>query len=691
MNKIYKVVWSKVKNCYVVVSEIAKNVISGSVKSAKVGCVPVTKGFALGALMVFAVTGNVLAAELSWNGHDYSEKGQDVKLAQNITVTNWDSMFQTTVPGVYNSLYGEDCTVTLTGGSAITYAFEQTAGIMRVENVDEIVFAGDFTDGIYTTTGAYVAFNTIGDIKQEKGTFTSGNFINNKGSVVEINAENIDVNGGIYTTHYNYSPESDGVTNITAGSLNIDGNISADGNGSRVNVVANKYANITGDVFAYNGGGVSIDLTGVNSSFTGSSNIDENDEIGGVVLDLSQNATWYVTADSRVDSIVGDDFNIISADEERVKLTIECGKHNLGVNDNYNHTNINLNNVDLHLIAQYENGLEGDMIAVSDSDVMVEVGKDGINVGADDNVSLSATNITFNTGNDYTEVEKGGAVHVYGSGGNNGVASIKASESINLTSSQRFVINNRSKNEGLVEVFGKNVTLTSNNRTAVKAGGAVGDKGCNGIVNIGDENTKVITVNGKAQKDKVGNEQKASVVYAQGDGIINLSATDAITITDTRKNGGYAVSTYEGGIVNIKDAANVLVNGKVQSNSTGSINFEDCGSVTVYVVEQSSDAVAVGAWNDSNISIDAESLHVIAQNNSDTDPAGSIQAHNGSNVIVDVESANVTGVVYAGNHDEYQGNDKAKVDISAVKDVVISGTNIVPVIQADWCCVGRVF
>ena len=35
MNKIYKVVWSKVKNCYIVVSELAKNVISGSVKSAK--------------------------------------------------------------------------------------------------------------------------------------------------------------------------------------------------------------------------------------------------------------------------------------------------------------------------------------------------------------------------------------------------------------------------------------------------------------------------------------------------------------------------------------------------------------------------------------------------------------------------------------------------------------------------------
>ncbi|MBQ7883704.1 MAG: YadA-like family protein [Phascolarctobacterium sp.] len=61
MNKIYKVVWSKVKNCYVVVSELAKNVITGSVKSAKVGTAPMVKGMAMGVLMAFMITGNVSA------------------------------------------------------------------------------------------------------------------------------------------------------------------------------------------------------------------------------------------------------------------------------------------------------------------------------------------------------------------------------------------------------------------------------------------------------------------------------------------------------------------------------------------------------------------------------------------------------------------------------------------------------
>ena len=65
MNKIYKVVWSKVKNCYVVVSELAKNVITGSVKSAKVGAAPMVKGMAMGVLAAFMVTGQAHADWLS--------------------------------------------------------------------------------------------------------------------------------------------------------------------------------------------------------------------------------------------------------------------------------------------------------------------------------------------------------------------------------------------------------------------------------------------------------------------------------------------------------------------------------------------------------------------------------------------------------------------------------------------------
>ena len=70
MNKIFKVVWSKVKRCYVVVSEVAKNVINGSVKSVKISGTPMTRGLALGAMMAFVITGNAWAGEYEfpWAG-----------------------------------------------------------------------------------------------------------------------------------------------------------------------------------------------------------------------------------------------------------------------------------------------------------------------------------------------------------------------------------------------------------------------------------------------------------------------------------------------------------------------------------------------------------------------------------------------------------------------------------------------
>ena len=72
MNKIYKVVWSKVRNCYVVVSEVSKNIITGGVKSAKVGNSPVSRGLALGAAMAFVITGSA-GASIKQDGGVYND------------------------------------------------------------------------------------------------------------------------------------------------------------------------------------------------------------------------------------------------------------------------------------------------------------------------------------------------------------------------------------------------------------------------------------------------------------------------------------------------------------------------------------------------------------------------------------------------------------------------------------------
>ena len=61
MNKIHKVVWSKVKSCYVVVSEIAQNIVCRSVKTLNVDATIILKGLMVGSLMTFVTTGSVLA------------------------------------------------------------------------------------------------------------------------------------------------------------------------------------------------------------------------------------------------------------------------------------------------------------------------------------------------------------------------------------------------------------------------------------------------------------------------------------------------------------------------------------------------------------------------------------------------------------------------------------------------------
>ena len=224
MNKIYKVVWSNVRNCYVVVSEIAKNVIRGSVKSAKVGAAPVVKGMALGALMIFVITGN------AWAG------SSDVIEAKN----------------------GTEVVVN-----------DNTVNVSKVYAGNDQSYTGD--------NKAVVDMTSVNDIT------ISGN-----GNVIQAD------NGGI----------------IVVGS-------------------ADSKTTVTGDIYTSNGGAVGMVLGSSDSTFTGSI---KSDGTGGAVLDLKDGATWYVTADSTIGSIDGNEFNIIAADAEKdIKVDLECDKHDLDI------------------------------------------------------------------------------------------------------------------------------------------------------------------------------------------------------------------------------------------------------------------------------------------------------------------------------------------------------------------------
>ena len=69
MNKIYKVIWSKTSNCYVAVSELARNHGKGNVRSEKRGMVKGASVLALSIALSLGVTGSVWAEDLTVNGN----------------------------------------------------------------------------------------------------------------------------------------------------------------------------------------------------------------------------------------------------------------------------------------------------------------------------------------------------------------------------------------------------------------------------------------------------------------------------------------------------------------------------------------------------------------------------------------------------------------------------------------------
>ena len=72
MNKIYKVIWSKTKQAYVVTSEFAK----GATKSKRIG-LGLKKGLAAAVVMSLLTSGSVMAAGGYHYGTSASHSGDD--------------------------------------------------------------------------------------------------------------------------------------------------------------------------------------------------------------------------------------------------------------------------------------------------------------------------------------------------------------------------------------------------------------------------------------------------------------------------------------------------------------------------------------------------------------------------------------------------------------------------------------
>lgn len=662
MNKIYKVVWSKVKNCYVVVSEIAKNIITGGVKSAKVGNAPMARGLALGALMAFVITGSAMAAEKVNATIKPSEIGNYVT----------DGSLTVEVGTGMNGIYGEsaDCNVNvnltgdltvISGADGITFMPKNDKVLINSTVEADNVYitstdgkgiylyegtgGGSVKDSVYTIAAANdIAITTVnGEEAIRVKEFRRGQTVNViagdeltvNGTVRSENAKALNLQGNSIKVYGNNSGlrNDNGALNVTAtDSLYIEGdvygvrtegrngvlsikakdiNVVSDYEALRAQVGGTLNVEVTGvdgkavidgDVMSIGGSTINVDL-GKKGSLTGEITTDVDST---TTLDLGNGSTWNMTGDSTVTTLYGDGDNLLKAEGvEDVTLIVT------GDNDGNNNTGgfeiskLDIEGVDLKIETDETAFYNTTTQITSNSDVTVDSAKAGIDVYG--KVEIDAANVTFNTVDD--------AVFLRDDSGNQnkGAATINASGDVSLTSTKGYALNNVSTQETELNVSGENVTLISKDRAAVKSGHLVTDdpNAYKGVTNVSGT---TVTIEGAAQAPVVGKERYSSAVYAQG-GTINLSATDTITIKDTAKKGGNAIGAY-GGVVNVKDAANVVIDGKVYATGEGSqVNITTTGDVAVNdagidMSSKEEDALAV-ATNKGAITITGNNANTI--------------------------------------------------------------------------------
>ena len=190
-----------------------------------------------------------------------------------------------------------------------------------------------------------------------------------------------------------------------------------------------------------------------------------------------------------------------------------------------------------------------------------------------------------------------------------GNVSIIADENVDIKSTNEgYAITNVSVTGGKVVVEGNNVYLSALSRSAVRVGGIDAKETFNGTVDVtGKEAINITGYAGYGDRDDDRDSYKPSVVYAQGKGTLNLSAS-AITITDTANENGNLIGAYDGGTVNVKDAANVVLNGNVYAIGEGSkIDFSGAKAVNVTGTEQVINILSGATINADNINVTASS------------------------------------------------------------------------------------
>ncbi len=363
---------------------------------------------------------------------------------------------------------------------------------------------------------------------------------------------------------------------------------SGDAEGAIVSIKATEKATISGDLrtdVAHSR--INLDIAGSVSTFTGKTLLNNDD--AEINIKLNEGATWNMTGDSTVTTLSGTSGVINKADvaPQDVTLRIEDYRENNkhdgeGIYSGVALTNESLKVTDVKLVVDtYETSIYNSNVKIeSNSDVSINSQHDdGICVYG--NVEINGKNVTI-TANDNGIKSADGDIDDNNENAVDridvGNVTIKAIDDVNIQSTNEgYAITNVSVTGGKVSVEGKNVNLSADKRSAIRVGHVADGVTFNGTVDVKGEN---VTVEGFAgygdRTDDIGS-YKPSVVYAEGKGTLNLSATNNITITDTATEDGNSIGAYDGGVVTVI-ADKVKLDSKIFANGEGSkISFTNVG------------------------------------------------------------------------------------------------------------------
>ena len=302
MNRVYKVIWSKAKHCYVVTSEIAKSHTKGESTGRglkKLAAALLVAAALMGPNFAWAADPTVKVTDTSTVEQIvYTKDGADVIFA---TKTDLDAKANVDKDGKVTAASGQIGTVEITSAGAVSGVTDLTVtgdvkavGNLTVGNGNFTVngITGDVTTG-YATIGDDLTvkrdteiggdLGVNGNIKTNRGFIqTGGGNINTQGGALRTNGGNINAGNGTITGN----KLTDGVASLQNGNLTTTGNINTSGTVTGGTVASTGNISAVGDIHAGNAiSGASASIQGALTA--GSATITGDLTAGGAIQGTS--------------------------------------------------------------------------------------------------------------------------------------------------------------------------------------------------------------------------------------------------------------------------------------------------------------------------------------------------------------------------------------------------------------------